>query len=71
MLRSGDVASGRLVGPRVDHVTRCMDFAREAHPDSAMLRYRHGLDLPAIPVGAGLCQWGSVVVFAPGGWLRA
>lgn len=44
-LRSGYMASCGLVVPRVDHVTRCIDFAREAQREIALMGSSHGLDL--------------------------
>ena len=44
-LRSGYMASCGLVVPRVDHVSRCIEFARDAEREIALIGASHGLDL--------------------------
>ena len=44
-LRSGFSASCGLVVPRVDHITRCLDFAREVEHDVVLLGSQHGTSL--------------------------
>ncbi|OFE16297.1 hypothetical protein BA895_19655 [Humibacillus sp. DSM 29435] len=44
-LRSGFSATCGLVVPRVDHVGRCLDFAKEVQRDVAMVGAQHGITL--------------------------
>lgn len=44
-LRSGFSATCGLVVPRVDHASRCLDFAKEVQRDVAMVGSQHGIPL--------------------------